>query len=53
MKSLGIFSNVSAEIWQIIVANVNKERDAELLTPDRVLLLELISKASPALQIQT
>ena len=53
MKSLGIFSNVSTEIGQIIVANVSKERVAELLTPDRVLLLELISKASPALQVQT
>jgi len=53
MKSLGIFSSVSTEIGQIIVANVSKERVAELLRPDRVLLLELISKASPALQIQT
>ena len=53
MKSLGIFSNVSTEIGQIIVANVSKERVAELLTPDRVLLLELIGKASPALQVQT
>jgi isocitrate lyase len=53
MKSLGIFSNVSTEIGQIIVANVSKERVAELLTPDRILLLELIGKASPALQVQT
>ena len=53
MKSLGIFSNVSTEIGQIIVANVCKERVAGLITPDRVLLLELISKASPALQVQT
>ncbi len=53
MKTLGIFSNVSTEIGQIIVANVSRERIAELLKPDRVLLLEMISKASPALQIQT
>ena len=53
MKSLGIFSNVSTEIGQIIVANVSQERVAELLRPDRVLLLEMISKASPALQVQT
>ena len=53
MKSLGIFSNVSTEIGQIIVANVSQERVAELLKPDRVLLLELMSKASPALEVQT
>ena len=53
MKSLGIFSNVSTEIGQIIVANVSQERVAELLRPDRVLLLEMMSKASPALQVQT
>jgi hypothetical protein len=38
MKSLGIFSNVNTEIGQIIVAHVSRERVAELLTPDRVLL---------------
>jgi isocitrate lyase len=48
MKSLGIFSNVNTEIGQIIVAQVNKERVAELLKPDRVLLLEIIRKTSPA-----
>jgi len=53
MKSLGIFSNVSTEIGQIIVANVSQERVAELLRPDRVLLLEMMSKASPALEVQT
>ena len=53
MKSLGIFSNVNTEIGQIIVAHVSKERVAELLKPDRVLLLEIIRKTSPALQIQT
>jgi isocitrate lyase len=53
MKSVGIFSDVHTEIGQIIVALVSKERVAELLTPDRLLLLEMISKTSPALQIQT
>ena len=53
MKSVGIFSDVHTEIEQIIVALVSKECVAELLTPDRLLLLEMISKTSPALQIQT
>src|ERR1035437_714765 len=53
MKSVGIFSDVHTEIGQIIVAQVNKEHVAELLKPDRVLLLEMIRKTSPALQIQT
>ena len=53
MKSVGIFSDVHTEIGQIIVALVSKERVAELLTPDRLLLLEMINKTSPALQIQT
>ena len=50
MKSVGIFSDVHTEIGQIIVAQVNKERVAELLQPDRVLLLEMIRKTTPALQ---
>ncbi len=53
MKSVGIFSEVHTEVGQIIVAQVNKEHVAELLKPDRVLLLEMIRKTSPALQIQT
>jgi len=53
MKNVGIFSDVHTEIGQIIVAQVNKERVAELLRPDRVQLLEVIRKTSPALQIQT
>jgi isocitrate lyase len=53
MKSIGIFLDVHTEIGQIIVAQVNKERIAELLRPDRTLLLEMIRKTSPALQIQT
>ena len=53
MKSEGIFADVHTEIGQIIVAQVNKERVAELLQPDRVLLLEMIRKTSPALQTQS
>jgi isocitrate lyase len=51
MKSVGIFSDVQTEIGQIIVAQVSKERVAELLKPDGVLLSEIIRKTSPALQI--
>jgi len=50
MKSVGIFSDVHTEIGQIIVAQVNKERVAELLKPDRTQLLEIIRKTSPAVQ---
>ncbi|HEV8377771.1 MAG TPA: isocitrate lyase, partial [Tepidisphaeraceae bacterium] len=46
MKSLGIFSDVHIEIGQIIVANVSKERVAELLKPDREALVEIIRTAS-------
>ena len=53
MKSVGIFSDVHTEIGQIIVAQVNKEHVAELLKPDRLLLLEIIRKTSPSLQSQT
>jgi isocitrate lyase len=53
MKGVGIFSDVHTEIGQIIVAQVNKERVAELLKPDRAQLLEIIHKTSPALQPQT
>ena len=53
MKSVGIFSDVHTEIGQIIVAQVNKEHVAELLKPDRLLLLEMIRKTSPSLQGQT
>ena len=51
MKSLGIFSDVHTEIGQIIVANVSKERVAELLKPDRETLRAMIQKTSSALQI--
>ncbi|MGB8013033.1 MAG: isocitrate lyase ICL2 [Terriglobales bacterium] len=48
MKSVGIFSDVHTEIGQIIVAQVNKERVAELVKPDRASLLEMIRKTSPS-----
>jgi len=52
MKSLGIFSEVHAEIGHIIVAQVNKERVGELLKPDRVTLLEMIRKKAPVAPTQ-
>ena len=45
MKSLGIFRAVNTEI-QIIVADVNRERVAELLKPDREALQALIRKSA-------
>ncbi|WP_144206082.1 isocitrate lyase ICL2 [Mycobacterium tilburgii] len=44
MKSHGIFSEVYQEVGEIIVAEVNKPRIAELLAPDRVELRKLITK---------
>jgi isocitrate lyase len=44
MKSHGIFSEVQTEVGQIIVADVNRSRIAELLAPDRVALGRLIRK---------
>jgi isocitrate/methylisocitrate lyase len=44
MKSHGIFSEVYQEVGEIIVAEVNYPRIAELLTPDRVALRKLITK---------
>ncbi len=46
MKSHGIFSEVYPEVGEIIVAEVNKPRIAELLKPDRVALRKLITKDS-------
>ena len=48
MKSIGIFSDVQTEVGQIIVAQVNKQRVAELLNPDRAALLEMIRKSVAA-----
>jgi isocitrate/methylisocitrate lyase len=44
MKSHGIFSEVSTEVGQIIVADVNHARIEELLEPDRIKLGRLIRK---------
>ncbi|MHB0972375.1 MAG: isocitrate lyase ICL2 [Thermoanaerobaculia bacterium] len=44
MKSHGIFSDVTTEVGHIIVADVNKERIAELLAEDRTALTKLIRK---------
>jgi len=44
MKSHGIFREVNTEVGQIIVADVDQERVAELLAPDRVALNKLIRK---------
>jgi hypothetical protein len=43
---------VHTEVGQIIVAQVSKEGVAELLKPDRVRLLEMISKASPTVGVK-
>jgi isocitrate lyase len=44
MKSHGIFSEVTTEVGQIIVASVNHQRISELLSPDQEALKRLISK---------
>ena len=44
MKSHGIFSEVYQEVGEIIVAEVNYPRIAELLKPDRAALRKLITK---------
>jgi len=44
MKAHGIFSSVNKDIGEIIVADVNPVRIAELLAPDRVALQKLIRK---------
>src|SRR3954471_10274666 len=44
MMSHGIFRAVNTEVGQIIVADVNPPRIAELLSPDRVALEKLIRK---------
>jgi hypothetical protein len=40
----GIFSNVNQDVGEIIVADVNQARIAELLAPDRTALQKLIRK---------
>jgi isocitrate/methylisocitrate lyase len=44
MKTLGLFSTVTQEVGQIIVADVDKDRVKELLAPDRSALQALIAK---------
>ncbi len=44
MRSHGIFAEVNTDIGQIIVADVDAARTAELLQPDRVKLWKLIRK---------
>ncbi len=47
MKNHGIFSDVRSEVGHIIVAEVSKERIAELLDADRTALARLIDKTGP------
>lgn len=44
MKAHGIFSDVHKDVGEILVADVNQARIAELLEPDRVALKRLIAK---------
>ncbi|MEI7545168.1 MAG: isocitrate lyase ICL2 [Mycobacteriaceae bacterium] len=44
MKAHGIFSSVNKDVGEIIIADVNQARIAELLAPDRVALQKLIHK---------
>ncbi len=44
MKANGIFANVANEVGEIIVADVNRERVAELLAKDRVALKAFIER---------
>ena len=44
MKAHGIFSSVNQDVGEIIVADVNQDRIAELLAPDRKALQKLIRK---------
>jgi isocitrate lyase len=47
MKNHGIYSDVHSEVGQIIVADVNKDRIAELLEQDGKALARLIDKTGP------
>jgi isocitrate lyase len=44
MQQLGIFDEVSVEIGDIIVADIDEEHVPELLKPDQVALKKLIRK---------
>ncbi|WP_328356938.1 isocitrate lyase ICL2 [Mycobacterium sp. NBC_00419] len=45
MKAHGIFTDVHKDVGEILVADVNQDRIAELLEPDRAALKRLITKA--------
>jgi isocitrate lyase len=47
MKTHGLFGDVRTDVGQIIVADVNHARIAELLAPDRAALGRLIRKEEP------
>jgi isocitrate lyase len=47
MRDLGIFTDVRTEIGQVIVADVDRERVAELVRPDSPKLTALIRKPIP------
>ena len=44
MKAQGLFTGVNKDVGEIIVADVNPERIADLLSPDRTALQKLIRK---------
>ena len=44
MKAQGLFEEVHDEVGDIIVAKVNLTRVKQLLDPDRIALMELITK---------
>jgi isocitrate lyase len=44
MKANAIFANVGEEVGEIIVADVNRERVAELIASDRTALKALIAR---------
>ncbi|MEO8571565.1 MAG: isocitrate lyase ICL2 [Chloroflexota bacterium] len=50
MQRLGVFTVVRAEIGQIIVADVNRERIAELVRPEGDSLAELIRRPIPNME---
>ena len=50
MQAHGIFSDVNQEVGQIIVADINQVRIAELLRPDRRALAKLIAKQDELIQ---
>jgi len=45
MTALGIYTSASLEVGELIVADVNRDRIAKLLEPDRVALGKLIDKS--------